>query len=41
VEIENIQESHPAVYDSSSNGSTDNASKQVGNMVSTVRSCLE
>ena len=41
VEIENIQEAHPAAYDSSSNGSTENASKQVGNMISTVRSCLE
>jgi hypothetical protein len=38
VEIKNIQESHPAAYDSSSNGSTENASKQVGNMISTVRS---
>ena len=41
VEIDNIQEAHPAAYDPSSNGSTENASRQIGGMIATVRSCLE
>jgi hypothetical protein len=41
VEIDNVQESHPAAYDPSSNGSTENAAKQVANQIATLRSCLE
>ena len=41
VEIENIQEAHPAAYDSSSNGFTGNASKHAGNMILTIGRCLE
>ena len=33
VEIDNVQESHPAAYDPSSNGSTENAAKQVANQM--------
>jgi hypothetical protein len=41
VELENIQEPLLAADDPSSNGFTENASKHVGNMISTVWSCLE
>ena len=41
MQIENIHPAHPATYDSSLSASTENASKQVGDMISTIRSCLE
>ena len=41
VEIENVQESHPAAYDPSSNGSIESAAKLIGNQIATLRSCLE
>ena len=39
--IENTQEVHPAVYDSSSNASTESTCKQVAGMIRTLKSCLE
>ena len=41
MEINNVQEAHPAAYDPSSNASTENAAKQVANQIATIRSCLE
>ena len=39
--IENAQETHPAAYDPSSNGSTEIACRAIGGMISTLRACLE
>ena len=39
--VESSQESHPAAYDPSSNGSTEVACRTVGGMVATLRACLE
>ena len=39
--LENIQEAHPAAYDPSSNGSTENACLQVAGQIRTLRACTE
>ena len=39
--LESSQESHPAAYDPSSNGSTEIACRTIGGMIATLRACLE
>ena len=41
ADLDSIQESRPAAYDPSSNGSVENAARQIGGMIKTFRSCLE